>query len=417
MNKFHLFLAIIFSIPPQMAIARSTNACFSKDEVTMMVDRRDALSQAASKCLIQYWDTHIQFHKKNNYSKYFGNQNPGLNTADKREIKLLNILWPGFAKSLSRSEYAALMSANRLNDFETYFSQENPSAYKYYYQNVYKSPGLRLAERAAEESGSADILRPNDGIKLQNISCIDMARRCLSEGFKQAGMNSTWAKIDKVVRDNDLSGVEMQKALSDLGWKVFYWNPDPSQNQAWELDEQQARPATAAHKWQGAWGGHVSRYKRVMEKGEYFLGAERPILVDDKKLLVGFGTSIPASFAAVPFFIGTAHSGYHVFPGYSGRIIEAHSSRALSGRDNLQVSTFNPLAQNSGGGPRWTDSERYRSGVIVIPPGYIESSMVMHDPQVDAQGCVELKPYRAPASKPTGAAPPSSGSTITGKTP
>ena len=130
-------------------------------------------------------------------------------------------------------------------------------------------------------------------------------------------------------------------------------------------------------------------------------------MIDDKTLLVGFGTNVPAEFRAVPFWVGTAHSGYHVFPGFSGKIIEAHSQRPISSKDNLEVSSFNPLNQERGGGPKWTNSERYRSGVIAVPPGYLDSLTAIHTPPVDAQGCIDVHPSRAPASQ-----APKSGSAI-----
>ena len=42
--------------------------------------------------------------------------------------------------------------------------------------------------------------------------------------------------------------------------------------------------------------------------------------------------------------------------------------REMIARDNIEVSQFNPLA--TGGGPRWTASERYRSGVIAVPQDF-----------------------------------------------
>ena len=37
-------------------------------------------------------------------------------------------------------------------------------------------------------------------------------------------------------------------------------------------------------------------------------------------------------------------------------------------RDNIEVAPFNPLAQ--GGAPRWTRSEKYRSGLIAVPQDF-----------------------------------------------
>jgi hypothetical protein len=89
--------------------------------------------------------------------------------------------------------------------------------------------------------------------------------------------------------------------------------------------------------------------------------------VDDKTLLVGFGTRVPAAFKSKPFFVGVAHTGYHVFLGFNGEVIEAHSTRALTSIKNLERSPFNPLG--NGGAPRWTATEKYRSGLIGMPPG------------------------------------------------
>lgn len=108
-------------------------------------------------------------------------------------------------------------------------------------------------------------------------------------------------------------------------------------------------------------GWHAYRYLTVTRRGTYYYNR-----VDDKTLLAGFGTRVPAEFRRQPFFVGVAHTGYHVFPGFRGDVFEAHSTRRLDSFNNLEQSPFNPLA--SGGGPRWTSTERYRSGLIALPP-------------------------------------------------
>lgn len=113
------------------------------------------------------------------------------------------------------------------------------------------------------------------------------------------------------------------------------------------------------------WGGHAYRYSQVLKKREYY-----GIPIDDLETLVGYQTAIPETFKAQSFFVGTAHAGYHVFPGYNGKVIEAHSMRKLNSFEKLEISPFNPLA--TGGGPRWTRTEQYRSGVIVIPPSRVD---------------------------------------------
>lgn len=112
-----------------------------------------------------------------------------------------------------------------------------------------------------------------------------------------------------------------------------------------------------------AWGLHRMRYESVMKKDKYYT-----VRVDDKKTLVGFDRQVPERFKKIPFFVGVAHSGYHVFPGTYGKVIEAHSMRGLDTFDNLEVGDFNPLMK--GGSPRWTPNVKYRSGIVAVPPGY-----------------------------------------------
>ncbi len=98
-----------------------------------------------------------------------------------------------------------------------------------------------------------------------------------------------------------------------------------------------------------------------MRKNRYYFNK-----VDNKSLLVDFNRTPPQAFLNQPFFVGIAHTGYHVFPGFYGRVIEAHSTRKLNSFENLERSPFNPL--KSGGGPRWTRTEKYRSGLLAFPP-------------------------------------------------
>ena len=190
--------------------------------------------------------------------------------------------------------------------------------------------------------------------QLKPTSCVGLALQGLSAGVREAGdpvLDGAWRKIQAFTRANDQDGSAMMHALQGLGWRVHYWNPAPQNNAAWDAEERN---------WASK-GWHAFRYSTVMNKGNYYYNR-----VDDKTLLVGFGTRVPSEFRSAPFFLGVAHTGYHVFLGFQGEIIEAHSTRALSSVDNLERSFFNPLA--TGGGPRWTNTEKYRSGLIALPP-------------------------------------------------
>ena len=190
--------------------------------------------------------------------------------------------------------------------------------------------------------------------QLQPVSCIGLTLDALSAGFREPGdpkLEEAWRKIHRYARVNDLDGCALLNALQKLGWKIHYWNPSPQDNERWDREDGN-RPSR---------GWHAYRYSTVTNHGTYYHNK-----VDNKTLLVGFGTHVPSEFRRVPFFVGVAHTGYHVFPGFAGDVIEAHSTRPLDSIDNLEKSPFNPLA--TGGGPRWTASEKYRSGIIGIPP-------------------------------------------------
>jgi hypothetical protein len=190
--------------------------------------------------------------------------------------------------------------------------------------------------------------------QLKSTSCIGLSLEALATGFRAPGdanLESAFRKIDRFARANDLDGSAVLHALQKLGWRVYFWNPSPQDNARWDAEERN---------WASK-GWHAYRFSTVNNRGNYYYNR-----VDDKTLLVGFGTQVPGAFRSAPFFIGVAHTGYHVFPGFEGGVIEAHSTRALSSVNNLEKSPFNPLG--SGGGPRWTPTEKYRSGLIALPP-------------------------------------------------
>jgi len=183
-------------------------------------------------------------------------------------------------------------------------------------------------------------------------SCIGLTMKCLERGFKAAGQDAIWAKVKSMTKANDLDGTSLQEALRNLGWSVLYWNPDVSQNKTWDAQEQATQP-------KAFWGWHEARWQSVKNKGVYYWN-----VVDDDASLVNFGVNPPAAFKKIPFFVGTAHTGYHVFPGAYGQVVEGHSTRAITDPETVETSPFNPI--HDGGGPRGL----YKSGLIAIPPGY-----------------------------------------------
>ena len=323
----HLLLAAFLHTPP--ALAGASEIEFSAQEVEASIQNAKAISETAAACVNRTYATHLEFFKLRGYSKFYGNRHPKHKTEMDRR-KVIVSLVPGLKKRLEDRDPTAIPE---------------------------------LTKRVRE---------------LEDISCIGLAMKCLGEGFQTAGMAPTWDKIQTwMARPGQdgapmFYGTDLQKALVDLGWKSLYWNPDLSQNAAWDENEAKINPPEPGKKWNPVWGGHSYRWALLLRDRNYY-----GIPVHDIQTLVNFGITPPEEFKAVPFFVGTAHSGYHVFPGTNGQVIEAHSMRELKSDHNLERGEFNPLDQpmngqpNGKGAPVWTNHEHYRSGIIVVPPGFI----------------------------------------------
>ncbi|HVJ63756.1 MAG TPA: hypothetical protein VM901_00730 [Bdellovibrionota bacterium] len=234
-----------------------------------------------------------------------------------------------------------------------------------YHQDFFRRYGVagfygdRSAYAKLSSSGRRAHLRslgksPELAERIYPTSCVGLTLKCLGRGFRSVGAEKTWAKIEAYTRANAVDGTAMQAALQKLGWKIYYWNPDVSRNEVWDAKE---KAADSANKLR-FWGYHAYRWSTVKNKKTYYENR-----VDDAQALVNFGEATPRAFREIPFYVGTAHTGYHVFPGSFGQVIEGHSTRAITDPQTLESSEFNPL--KNGGGPRGS----YYSGLIAIPPG------------------------------------------------
>lgn len=272
---------------------------FSAAEIRKHRDTLDVFTDAAADFLDWVYDDHLKFYAKWGVSKYYGNRKPEHKTREKRMAQLRKFGKPEF-----------------------------------------------LVDQQV------------------STACILLAMQACERGFNATGMANTWKKINTQLKiDQKFYGTDLQIMLQQLGWKLYYWNPDPSQNAAWDAEDQALNPLRPGRKWMPVWGGHVLRHASAVNKGTYY-----DARVDNVTKLVGFKKVEPPAFRTVPFFVGIAHAGYHVFPGRRGDVVEAHSMREMIAKDNIEVAPFNPLAQ--GGAPRWTRSEKYRSGVIAVPADF-----------------------------------------------
>jgi hypothetical protein len=198
---------------------------------------------------------------------------------------------------------------------------------------------------------------PNLLSQLAPTSCVGLTRKCLGRGFDKAGEGEVWKRINAYTILNDVDGSALQDGLQKLGWKIAYWNPDLRMNDSWDREEQEKNPANSDH----FWGYHRENWQSVSgPRHKYYLNN-----VDDWRAFVNFGNQVPALAKKIPFFVGTAHMGYHVFPVTFGKVVEGHSTRMINDPQTLQSAPFNPL---KGQGP--TDGT-YKSGIVAVPPGYL----------------------------------------------
>ena len=192
--------------------------------------------------------------------------------------------------------------------------------------------------------------------QMQPISCVELMLNCLGEGFNSANAADFWQRIRQFTILNGVDGMATQYALEKLGWKTLYWNPDTRLNRQWDSQEREHNPSNSDR----FWGYHEEYWQSVQHEGRYLYN-----VVDDFRRLSNFGATSPEFLKPIPFFVGTAHGGYHVFPGTYGRVVEAHSTKAITDPKSLQSASFNPLA-----GLAPTDG-MYHSGLITVPGKYL----------------------------------------------
>lgn len=314
-----LFFLLISNIAFFAHAQKQTSIEFSDAEIRRHLKNSDLIARESANCIENVKKSHEQFYAQFGFSKYFGNRIKPSPSVSQRMTLIRN--------------------ANYVN------------------QSIVQSLSPSQLQQAVEQ--------------MESTACITMAVRCIGQGFQTAGDQDTWKKIyDYLGREGNWYGHELQQALMDLGWKSLYWNPDPSKNSEWDQEDRRLNPLKPGKKWNPVWGAHQSIFQQVMRKKTYGYTSLR---VDDDVTLVDFKQNVPQSFKNIPFFIGIAHQGYHVFPGTFGHVVEAHSTRPVGRKDNIEFAPFNPLAgakpiEQGGGSPRWSNLERYRSGLIVVPP-------------------------------------------------
>jgi hypothetical protein len=306
------FFMLSLSILSLSSLAYNGEITFSADQVEYHESKIKRLAKTSEDCLQRHKKEHIDFYKKNCRSKWNG-----------KKVCL--------SKFYGERRYT-MKKGSRRSDGKK----------------------LEYLPDALKDAGfSKDYAR-----QMRTTSCVGLALQCLKEGFQKTNQSDVWEKVMRFVRANGVGGTALQHALAGLGWTTYYWNPSAPE----DLAANAARWDEEEKRWQSK-GWHLYRYQRIQNRGTYWFNN-----VDDAYAMVGFGKGSPRRLRRVPFWVGTAHTGYHVFPGTKNDVVEAHSTRHITAFDNFEFSKFAPFA--TGGGPRWTKTEKYRSGLIVIPPTY-----------------------------------------------
>jgi len=301
-----VFISLVFlsvSLFSSSAYAWVGEIDFDEDEIAEHREGISTILSTATACLKNDLDRHQSFFNKYRVSRFYGD----------------------------RSKFAKMKPAEKLEHIETVLAELN-----------YRSEEIpKLAKFIMS--------------KMEHTSCVGLVLKCLGKGFKAADQDNLWTQIAEYAANNGQDGTAIQNALQKLGWRVIYWNPWTEFNAEWDAREKLKDPENKDR----FWGYHEYRFTTVKTKKAYLYNS-----VDDSTSMVNFGRNVPAFFRRIPFFVGTAHTGYHVFPGMYGNVVEGHSTRKITDGATIESSLFNPMEE--GGAPRGN----YFSGLVAVPPGY-----------------------------------------------
>jgi hypothetical protein len=333
MKLLVLSLLTLAFAPISQAYAFNGSIGFSGSDIRRHQNGISTILDTAAKCLQNDLDKHHLFMQRYGVSAFYG-------------------------------ENASFAKVEGFDDFGQKTSRPTSIEEK---RNQLRSYGV--SEQIVQQLVPSRCRKASDcALAMQPESCVGLALKCLQQGFAAAGQSDIWANLRAFTRQNGVTGNSLQFGLQRLGWRLVYWNPNPSLDRAWDASERANYPKNPL----AIWGRHEANYREVMSSRVY-----GDLRVDDVTSGVGFGTGVPEIARRAPFFVGIAHMGYHVFPGSYGQVVEAHSTRQVNDPREVQTSAFSPLTPGAGpqGGPRSTlpggyASDTYRSGVIAIPPGY-----------------------------------------------
>ena len=181
---------------------------------------------------------------------------------------------------------------------------------------------------------------PPAGASLTESSCVVWAMECAGAAFRAVGKGAIWDTINRNTRAQRLKGtVLVQQLIQHAGWSGVYWNPDT------------AKPADGSSE-------HPYSYKVAKSRKTYYNIRVIDYVIDyhpspgskTVKNLTGLN-----KLKKVPFWVGCARGGSHVFCGTREYVSEFHwSSPATDPKamEKVALETYSWL-----------------SGIICIPTG------------------------------------------------
>lgn len=195
--------------------------------------------------------------------------------------------------------------------------------------------------------------------------------RHLEVAYTTIGRSARWQQIVNTVEAQPNRGLALMKELQKDGWEAVYWNPDLQNPESKKSPHGIA--AVNAQKFKVFSAAKYKSRKEIPSRGllkidhlllNYRQGAgarERASVSDLEKL------------KTVPFWVGLANFGSHVFVGHHGMISESSSSYAPETPLALQRTSFSSWGGSlinlpREGAPK-APSSSYLSGILMVPPG------------------------------------------------
>lgn len=180
--------------------------------------------------------------------------------------------------------------------------------------------------------GDHSTYKPPPGASLTKSSCVVWAMECAEYAFDKVGMSAQWDAIAKITRRNQLKGTILIGELIKKNWTGIYWNPDTTDK---------------ADDGEHSYSNYIAKTKKT------YYG----VRVQDR--IVDYRRSTPdltgiAKLKKVPFWIGCAGGGRHVFCGTGGNVSEFHWDYPATDPNAMELKELQHYV--------------WMSGIIAVPP-------------------------------------------------